>query len=148
MSKRRKVICEIFVRSDSSPDKLKALAEALDRWHSASMDEDDDSGIVFNLDDSDLEDLYAGELPQPRGLQVLSVMRKAKDLLGGNFRLPTIREAIDVFGADRSILMVGKGSQHYSRENLNITLRNFVSSDLVADIQIDGCSWNDESRKW
>jgi hypothetical protein len=138
------ITCEVFPRTDSTPDDLKALGDALARWHDQSMDEDGYIGVVFFYDAQGMKDLRKGEFPQPRGLQSVSLMRKASKLLGMKKPDVSMREATEALGSKRTIFMHAERSEDYNREELVNSLRTAIPAHLVSDIQIDGQSWNEE----
>jgi hypothetical protein len=80
---------EIMPRPDATPDQLKHLASALREWFAAylkdaaTIDPDVDGWI----DEAALDDLRAGELPQP------TVLRLLKDQPG--IRIQDMRDAIE-----------------------------------------------------
>lgn len=64
---------EIVPRPDASPEQCKALAAALERWFAACLAElgRQDADVDGWLDLASLDDLRAGELPQPAVLRLL-----------------------------------------------------------------------------
>jgi hypothetical protein len=141
MSKKpASIVCEIIPRSTCGADELRALAEALERWHEALSGWE--TGIHFYLHDVDLQDLRRGELPLPAGLKLASNLRRAQQLLGTSVLLPTMREATTALGTRRSICLLGIATEYYSEDALFSSLRHFIPAELVADIRIGAKSWN------
>jgi hypothetical protein len=64
---------QIVPRSDATPDQLKALATALERWFAACLVElrSAEAEVDGWMDEAALADLRAGELPQPALLRFL-----------------------------------------------------------------------------
>ena len=136
------IVCEIIPRTTCRVDELKALAEALERWHEALSGWEWNSGIHFYLHDLDLRDLRRGELPLPAGLKVASNLRCTQELLATSYLLPTMREATTALGTRRSVCLLGQVTEYYSEDALFSSLRHFIPAELVADVRIGAKSWN------
>ncbi len=135
------VVCEIIPQSTCRADELKALAQALERWHEALSGYEWNCGVQFELHDLDLRDLRRGELPPPAGLKVASNLRRAQELLRASFPLPTMREATMALGTRRSVCLLGQATEYFSEDALFSGLRHFIPAELVADVRIGAKSW-------
>ena len=112
------IVCDIAPRTTCHADELKALAVAIKTWHDALSGWEWSCGIHFQLHKIDLRDLRRGELPLPAGLKVASDLRRAQELLGTTFSLPTTAEATKALGTRRSVSLLGQPTAYYSEDAL------------------------------
>jgi hypothetical protein len=135
---RAPIICEIIPKPNSAPQKLVRLGAAIEKWHDALTADPASSGITFHLDDSDIQNLSKGELPLPADLRASPLK-----LLGGNPPdWATIKHIAREHGTRRTVQLIGTPGNRYDRDQLVKMLHSFIADDLVADILIDGVSWN------
>jgi hypothetical protein len=149
---------EVFPRQDATPEQLKRLGAGLTEWSSRTGK----SGGANWIDRAALDDLLAGELPQPFVLRVLTEMKGGKSssgpqaLLAAPARMTTrqLREALHqaretypelarlLPQADSRTVPFGlaRGSR-VDRSQIIANLRRYISPDLVEEILIDGRSW-------
>lgn len=153
---------DIIPRPDLSPEQCKTLAEVILEW-SRNFEP------VKFLDYDAVNDLQEGELPKPWALRFAAscrepvfrlpeeyeqtatledIQRLARD--PNNWEYPdgvdleTIKRAFPDEARERTIPFSLSGGARYSREEATESLRRFISSELVQDIEIDGRSWTEE----
>jgi hypothetical protein len=149
---------EILPRQDATPEQLKRLGAALTEWSTRPGT----SGGATWIDRAALEDLLAGELPQPFVLRFLTEMKSGKPssgpqaLLAAPAQMTTrqLREALHqareaypelarlIPEADSRTVPFGLArGNRANRGQIIAGLRRYISADLVEDILIDGQSW-------
>jgi hypothetical protein len=150
--------CAIIPRHDANPDELKELAAALAAWWRAECSAP--GSAVERLDEDALNDLQAGELPQPFGLRLLGWFRDPEAHRGAAVpRRLTARDMTDVLRHARdanpavarripptNLRAVFLGLSNHSELAVNrllASLRLRLPPDLVEDVLIDGRSWDE-----
>jgi hypothetical protein len=150
--------CAVIPRQDCTTDELKELGFALGAWWRAECAAP--NSPAAQLDEAALHDLLAGELPQPFGLRLLGWLREPETQR--NLALPrrltphSVTEALRharnanpaVAGriprAELRAVFIGL-SRHTEPavRRLVASLRRGLPENLIADILIDGQSWDD-----
>jgi hypothetical protein len=150
--------CAVIPRQDATSDELKELGLALGAWWRAVCATP--NSPAAQLDEDALHDLLAGELPQPFGLRLLGWLREpdARRRLALRGRLTphdvteALRHARNVNPAvagripRAELRAVFIGLSHHTESDVRrlvASLRAGLPADLVADILIDGQSWDD-----
>jgi hypothetical protein len=105
--------CDVILRGTATPDQLTALGAALWRWCIGAAG---DTGIYQHLDNQALADLIAGKLP-------MSSQPWWPDN-GHGVHLP-VRDEVS-----------------QDRQTTIDSLRRSIPAEGVADIVVDGMSWN------
>jgi hypothetical protein len=150
---------EIIPRPDATPEQLKRLGAALAEWWERRGGGTE--GGPHWIDGAALNDLLAGELPQPFVLRILTEMHNSPSSPGtaalglpGRMTTRELREALheardthphlarSIPQADSRTVPFGLGSAgQIDRQTIIAGLRRFVATELVEDILIDGQSW-------
>jgi hypothetical protein len=153
--------CAVIPRQDSTTDELKELGAALLAWWRAEGL--NPGSAAERLDEAALNDLLAGELPQPFGLRLLGWLREPGvrgAVRAGPSRLTAedvaevLRRAQNASPAvarrlprpDLRAVFIGLADRDrpaLARTLLN--LRQHLPIELVEDVVIDGHSWDELS---
>jgi hypothetical protein len=132
------VECEVVPRQDATPDELKHLAEALNRWM-----------VVYGAPSLTtaygLTDLSRGELPQPLSMALEmflddNLTQRGHTPPSGSQRAVRHQQILDKLGpmaTSRAVYLRVRGP-----EQAAASLRDAIPADLVEDIFIDHRSWN------
>jgi hypothetical protein len=151
--------CAVIPRSDSTAEELKELGAALSAWWRAECSAP--GSAAERLDEDGLNDLLAGELPQPFGLRLLGWLREPGVRSGVRAGAPrltaqdvaeVLRRAQDaspsvarrIPRAELRAVFIGladRGGPALARTLLR--LREYLPDDLVEDVVIDGQSWDE-----
>jgi hypothetical protein len=140
--------CEVVARPGARAAELKALGSALLRWY---VRECGDGGVAHSVDTEALIELLNGRPPAPRvprpaPARVPPGADDATPPLGG-YELPAfgterLREALPQARRPAVLLRVRAGN--YDRARAVASLRRHVPAALVADVRLDGRSWDIE----
>lgn len=150
--------CAIIPRRDLTSDELKELGVSLAAWWRAECAAP--GSAVERLDEDALNDLLAGELPQPFGLRLLGWFREPGAHRGLTVpRRLTARDMSDVLRHARDanptvarrippadLRAVFLGLANYTEpavRRLLAGLRRRLPADLLDDVLIDGRSWDE-----
>jgi hypothetical protein len=150
--------CAIIPRRDLNSDELKELGVSLAAWWRAECAAP--GSAVERLDEDALNDLLAGELPQPFGLRLLGWFREPGAHHGITLpRRLTAQDMSDVLRHARDsnptvarrippaeLRAVFLGLCNYTEpavRRLLAGLRRRLPADLLEDVLIDGRSWDD-----
>lgn len=150
--------CAIVPRHDATSEELKELGVALAAWWRAECASP--GSAVERIDEEALDDLRAGELPQPFGLRLLGWFREPGAHRGLDIpRRLTAQDMTDVLRhardtnpaiaariprADLRAVFIGLASHGELVVNRLLTrLRMRLPADLIEDVLIDGRSWDD-----
>jgi hypothetical protein len=148
----------IVPRQDASSDELKELGAALAAWWRAECAIP--GSAAERLDEDALNDLLAGELPQPFGLRLLGWFRDPEAHRGVTLpRRLTAQDMTDVLRHARdanpavarripptNLRAVFLGLSNHGELAVNrllAGLRLRLPPDLVEDVLIDGRSWDE-----
>jgi hypothetical protein len=113
--------CEVIPKRDATPAQLRALGTALDRWcHQEIKDE----GGSRRVDRQAVDDLLAGQLPQPLAVE---------SLMGP--------DGPDPEADRRAVPLVVRGGPAYDRKATILGLRREIPAELVEDVLVAGKSW-------
>ncbi len=150
--------CAIIPRRDATAVELKELGIALSAWWRAECSSP--GSAVERIDEDALEDLRAGELPQPFGLRLLGWFREPGAHRGMEMpRRLTVQDMTDVLRhardanpaiaariprADLRAVFVGLANHSGLAVNRLLTrLRLRLPADLIEDVLVDGRSWDE-----
>jgi hypothetical protein len=150
--------CAIVPRQDANADELKELGAALAAWWRAECSAP--GSAAERLDEDALNDLRAGELPQPFGLRLLGWFRDPAVQRGAAVpRRLTAQDMTDVLRHARdanpavarripptNLRAVFLGLSDHTEPAVNrllASLRLRLPPDLVEDVLIDGRSWDE-----
>jgi len=153
--------CEIIPRPDSTAQELKRLGNALAQWWDS--EEKGRPGGRQWIDQSALNDLLAGELPQPFALRLLGELNSLSEKGGKSetaaMPRPSARElsaalqrARQVYpqmgrlippAESRSVHIFLGNRTGLERDRLIESLRRALPADLVLDVLLGGRSWDE-----
>lgn len=131
------LLCEVIPRGDSTPQQLRALGGAIRCWYER---ERGGSGLANYVDTFALDDLLAGELPQPFALR-FSTVAHPLDSFGRQrpkLTVEELRAACPAVAVSRTLFLKVWGS---SRDRTIVSLRRSIPAELVEDVLIEGASW-------
>jgi|SRR5208283_5217815 len=111
--------CEILPRPDASPEQLQALGQAIQRWYHQEVK---DEGTTRRIDNQALEDLLAGQMPQPVSFEALTASTEAQ-------------------AKKHAVPIMVRGGPAYDRQAIIRSLRRAIPSELVEDVLVAGRSW-------
>jgi hypothetical protein len=154
--------CEIIPRQDATTEQLKRLGTALALWW--QTEGRDSSRPATWIDQGAINDLLAGELPQPFALRLLAEVNNHVAATGesqtitSSARISTreLREALQrarqvypqldrlIPQPDSRTVRVGLGSRsEVERDRLIDSLRRALPAELVLDVLLRGQSWDE-----
>jgi hypothetical protein len=144
--------CEVIPRPGATPDELKSLGSAVLRWY---VRECRGEGIAHSVDTEALIELLNGRLPaarvpKPSPAYVSSgapetEVHAGSGLNGYELRRPNVeqlREALATARRPAALLCVRE--RNYDRARIIASLRESIPAELVADVRVDGRSWDVE----
>jgi hypothetical protein len=143
--------CEVIPRAGATAAELKALGSALLRWYVRECRGD---GIAHSVDTEALIELLNGRVPAPRVPRPSPVFVRSgpadltADLSALNGyelhapRVERLREALAEARRPAALLRVREGKCDHCRAVAS--LREHLPAGLVADVLVEGRSWNAE----
>lgn len=132
------LLCEVIPRTDATPEELRTLGRAIRAWYQRERGR---NGLAHYVDTYALDDLLAGELPQPFALR-FSTAAHPQDPYGASRPQVTVaqlRAACPIVACSRTLFLKVWGTDHF---RTNRSLRHCIPQDLVEDVLIEGLSWN------
>jgi hypothetical protein len=142
--------CEVWPKQDATPEQLKALGSALQRWFAAFLQELAAAGrdVEGWMDPDAVRDLLTGELPQPIALRFVAEQqhpgqsaRELRDALDrAREMFPRVRRSLPP--ADARTVPFGfslDGTQDLGQ--LVASLRRHIPAELVEDLFVGGQGW-------
>jgi hypothetical protein len=155
--------CEIIPRQDANPEQLKRLGRVLAQWW---QDEGKDRARGTQwIDQSAVNDLLAGELPQPFALRLLAEVNSHAEATGDRKKATTsaarisTRELYEALERARQVYpqlrrLIPQPDSRTVRVNLGLrsgterdrlidTLRLALPAELVEDVLLNGKSWDE-----
>lgn len=150
--------CAIIPRHDATSEELKELGAVLTAWWRTECAAP--GSAVEQIDEVALDDLRAGELPQPFGLRLLGWFREPGAHRGIDIpKRLTAQDMTDVLRqarnanpaiaariprADLRAVYIGLANRGELAINRLLTrLRLRLPADLIEDVLIDGRSWDE-----
>jgi hypothetical protein len=143
--------CEVIPRPGVTPDELKALGSALLRWYVRECGGD---GVAHSVDTEALIELLNGRLPQARVPRPSLAFVTSGPAGGGpdttglnGYEMPApsveqLRAALAAARRPAALLRVREGK--YDRGRAVAGLRDHLPAALIADVLVDGRTWNME----
>jgi hypothetical protein len=138
---RNRIDIEIIPKKGASPQQLKGLAEAIERWQ-GDMLEDWCSFVGGGLG---LDDLRKGELPQPFAVLAPAAIKKVSKRLYRELKVPRMRNLAQderEYLTRRTVSFRLKyHKERCNRQLVLDTLRDAIPADLVDDVLLNDQSW-------
>jgi hypothetical protein len=141
--------CEVVPRPGATPGELKALGAALLRWYVRECRAD---GLAHSVDTEALIELLNGRPPSPRVPRPLPARvpsppgpapAEPAGLNGYEMPAPTVEQLrLALAAARRPAALLRVRAGNYDRARVVGSLREYLPTGPLADVLVDGRSWN------